>query len=166
MPNYENSKIYKLTSLLTDNIYIGSTTLSLALRKAHHQRLYKSYKENNKSRYTTSFKLFELGKVDIILIEEIKCNNKEQLHARERYYIETNECINKNIPLRTYKEYYQDNKKEENERSKKYAKEHREQINNKKKQLQIINCECGGYYRTDRKNRHFKTLMHVNFNKV
>lgn len=163
MPNYENSKIYKLTSLLTDDIYIGSTTLSLSLRKANHRRLYKSYKENGKSRYTTSFKLFELGDVDIILIEEVKCNNKEQLHARERFHIENNECINKVIPLRTYKEYYQNNKEKELNRIKKYTKEHREQINNKRKELQIINCKCGGYYRTDRRSRHFKTLIHTNY---
>jgi hypothetical protein len=165
MPNYENGKIYKLISLLTDDIYIGSTTLSLSLRKAHHRRHYKSYKENNKGGYCTSFKLFDFGEVDIILIEEVKCNNREQLHARERFHIENNLCVNKKIPCRnnTSKEYYQNNKEQELNRAKKYAKEHRKQINNKRRELQIINCECGGYYRTDRKSRHFKTLIHTNY---
>jgi hypothetical protein len=37
MPNYQNAKIYKLWSPEGDDIYIGSTTQSLAVRKAGHK---------------------------------------------------------------------------------------------------------------------------------
>ena len=38
MPNYQNGKIYKLVNDLDDQIYIGSTTQSLAVRKGGHKR--------------------------------------------------------------------------------------------------------------------------------
>ena len=44
MPNYQNSKIYKLTSPHTNKIYIGSTTQKyLSDRKSGHIRDYKNY---------------------------------------------------------------------------------------------------------------------------
>ena len=36
MVNYSNGKIYKIVSNNTDKIYIGSTTVKLAVRKARH----------------------------------------------------------------------------------------------------------------------------------
>jgi hypothetical protein len=100
MPDYSKSKIYKLTSSNSNDIYIGSTTLKLANRKAHHISNYKRYLIN-KGNYITSIKIIEYGgDIDICLLEEYPCNNKEQLHQRERFYIENNCCVNKYIPLR------------------------------------------------------------------
>ena len=49
----------------------------------------------------------------IILIENYPCDNKEQLHKQERCWVEKYDCVNKNIPSRTLKEYqkeyYQEN---------------------------------------------------------
>lgn len=165
MPDYQNGKIYKLVSSNSNEIYIGSTTLLLSLRKAHHRRLYKSYKLNNIGRYCSSYKLFELGDVDIILIEEFKCDNKEQLHARERFYIEKNNCVNINIPGRnlTNKEYYENNKEKYLSKKRKYIKDHRTQINEKRRNEPIINCICGGFYKQHRKNRHLKTSKHMSY---
>jgi predicted GIY-YIG superfamily endonuclease len=39
MPDYKNGKIYKLWSPQGDEIYIGSTTQSLAKRKAEHKQM-------------------------------------------------------------------------------------------------------------------------------
>jgi predicted GIY-YIG superfamily endonuclease len=83
MSKYQNSKIYKLVSPHTDEIYIGSTTQRLCHRLSGHKSDCKKIK--NKS---TSSKLFELGEVKIILIEECPCDNKEQLLKRERHHIE------------------------------------------------------------------------------
>ena len=47
----------------------------------------------------------------MVLIEECKCDNKMQLHARERHYIDLIDCVNKSKPLRTRKEWCQDNTK-------------------------------------------------------
>jgi hypothetical protein len=77
---YHYSKIYKLISNHTDKIYIGSTTQKyLSARKAQHRNDYKRFK-NNKCHYITSFELFEIGEIDIILIENLKCENKEELY--------------------------------------------------------------------------------------
>jgi hypothetical protein len=54
----------------------------------------------------SSYKLFEdygINNIDIILVENYPCNNKYELEAKERWYIENNDSINKNIPTRTKK---------------------------------------------------------------
>jgi hypothetical protein len=40
--------------------------------------------------------LYEHGieSVDIVLIKKYPCNDKAELHARERYFIESNNCAN------------------------------------------------------------------------
>jgi hypothetical protein len=108
MKDYQNGKIYKLVgSGLT---YYGSTIQKLSQRKARH-----------KCHLNCSSKLlFEKGDVDIVLVENFPCNSKEELQSRERWYIENNNCINKAIPMRTKKEYYNNNK----DRIKKYYKEY------------------------------------------
>ena len=61
----------------------------------------------------TSYQIFEQDDIDnvkIILIEELSCNNKTELQRQERHYIESRECVNKNRPTRTDKEYREDNK--------------------------------------------------------
>ena len=59
MVNYGKSKIYKIQKIGGDSeIYIGSTSQSLSMRKAGHSRDYKSYLRG-KYHYTTSFKLIE-----------------------------------------------------------------------------------------------------------
>ena len=76
-------------------------------------------------------------------MENYPCENKEQLNARERFYIETIECVNKNIPTRTNNEYleYQKQYKEKNKDS--LLEKHR-QYNNKNKD--VINEKQKQYY--------------------
>ena len=103
--NFENPKIYALTSEYTDLIYIGSTCLSLPIRLRNHYELYKQFLKGNHNKKCTAFKLFELGNVNIKLLddcEDICC--KKALLKRERYWIENNNVVNKNIPSRTAKE--------------------------------------------------------------
>lgn len=137
MPDYSKSKIYKLTSSNSNEIYIGSTILDLCKRKAHHIASYKRfllYKAN----YITSIKIIEYGgNIDICLLEEYPCNNKEQLHQKERFYIENNNCVNKNIPTRTPKEYDEANKDKDakyRELNKERAKAYRELNKDKQKE--------------------------------
>ena len=121
MVNYSNGKIYKITG--GGMTYYGSTTQPLNKRLAVHRNLNCSSKI-----------IIETGKYDICLVEEFKCENKEQLHARERFYIENNECINKRIPSRTKKEYYEDNKEQIKEIKKKYYEDKKEQIKDQRKE--------------------------------
>jgi hypothetical protein len=114
MGDYNTSKIYKLVSIDSDDIYIGSTIQPLSTRLSRHESDYKLYL-NGKHRYITSFKILETNNYDIVLIEEFPCKSKQDLHERERYHIENNNCVNKNIPSRTAKEYYQQNKDKKSE---------------------------------------------------
>jgi hypothetical protein len=128
MPNYQNGKIYKLTSFQTDKIYIGSTCQSLAVRKAGHKCGYKLYM-NGKGKKVLSYELFELGDVDIVLLENVPCETREQLYARERYYIEnTDNCVNKCIPTRTITEWAVDNREKLNSKNKLYKEANKDKI--------------------------------------
>jgi hypothetical protein len=134
MPNYENGKIYKMVSP-SGLTYVGSTTQSLALRKGKHKVNYYRWKRE-KCNYVTSYELFDeaVDDIDIVLLEEVKCESKEQLHMRERYWIETTDCVNKYIPTRSHDEYYNDNKESILIQRKKYRDGKKDHIKHKNKE--------------------------------
>jgi hypothetical protein len=123
--DYSTGKIYKLVSTMTDKVYIGSTKLPLNERLNIHLNHYKSFL-NKKYHYVSSFLILENDDYEIILIEDYPCETKEQLKDREQFYILSNECVNKNIPNRTKKQYYLDNK----ERIKNYYQINKERFKN------------------------------------
>jgi hypothetical protein len=106
---YHRGKIYKIVSSQTDKVYIGSTVQSLAKRIGGHRCDYKKYLNGN-CRKISSFEIIYFDDAKIYLIEEYKCESKNELERGERHYIESMVCCNKCIPGRTRKEYYQDNK--------------------------------------------------------
>jgi len=112
--DYSKSKIYRIVCNETGEQYFGSTTQSLVQRMCKHRH------HTNKS---ASFHIIARGNYDIVLCEEFPCKNKEQLHARERKWIEENECVNKNIPSRT-KEERQDYMKEWGEKNRERLREY------------------------------------------
>ncbi len=109
MPDYKNAKIYKIVCNTTGMVYVGSTTQSLSMRLAGHRGHFKRFKDG-KGIKITSFQVLEQGNYDIVLIETCSCESKDELHRRERFYIESLDCINNNIPTRTKKEYNEANK--------------------------------------------------------
>jgi len=140
MPNYSKSKIYKIVCNITGLIYIGSTSQTLTRRIQDHKKNYKRYL-NEKYNFTSSFKIIENNNYDIILVEDFPCERKEQLHARERYWIENTECVNMFIPTRTYKEWYQDNKAKIKEKKKEYHKAYALKYKEKRKEINEKNKE-------------------------
>ena len=108
MPNYENSKIYKIVDNKNKECYIGSTTKSLAERIAHHRYAYKNGMGSLKS-----FEMFDkygLENCKINLLMNYPCVNRKDLEKKEGEFIRNMECINKNIAGRTKKQYYKENK--------------------------------------------------------
>ena len=100
MVNYQLGKVYKIVDNTNNNIYIGSTCEKyLSKRLNAHVLNYRKYL-NGKYQNTTSFDIIKNENYDIVLLESFPCDDKNQLHARERHYIETNECLNKIHPLR------------------------------------------------------------------
>ena len=107
MVNYRNGKIYKLVNNVDDEIYVGSTCNTLRQRLGGHK------KDAKQRSYLVYQHLNDIGmdNVEIILIEAFPCDNKDVLHARERYWIDTlKPSLNKQVPTRTDAEYRQDNK--------------------------------------------------------
>ena len=130
--DYANSRIYRIVCNDTGKQYYGSTTQSLAKRLSHHKTGCKRWQEG-KCAYTTSFEIIAGGNYDIVLVEECSdIKNIEQLRARERFHIESNECVNKFIPGRTLQEWYVDNK----EKRKQYKVEYNALPANKEKMKQ------------------------------
>jgi hypothetical protein len=143
--NYQNGKIYKLVSNQTDKIYVGSTTQPLYKRKSKHKSNYKKWVDDNTRSYMTSYEICKYGDCDIILIELFPCNSKIELHARERHFIETLDCVNKYIPGRTKKEYgkiyREENKEEIKLKKKKYRENNKEHLKQKSKEYYLDNKE-------------------------
>jgi hypothetical protein len=181
--DYSKSKIYKIIDNTTQKIYIGSTLKSLSGRLSQHKSDYKRYL-NGRFRYITSFEILKNENYNIILIENcINVTNIELLRSRERYYIETLECVNKTIPGRNKKEYYQNNKKEIIIKRKQYYEENKEatliqkkkyrqdnkqtiQIKDKQryqeKQNEKFDCFCGGKFTLQHRAKHQQTKKHLN----
>jgi len=144
MPDYQNGKIYKITS--GELTYIGSTCEpTLARRLAGHVGLCKSWKEGKKN-YITSFQLIETGQYEITLIELFPCGSKDELTARERFHIETNKCVNKNIPMRSKAEWREVNKETLSEKKKAYYEANKEVFLEKQKAYNEANKEARKAY--------------------
>ena len=171
---YERGQIYKLVNDELGLTYYGSTVNALRKRLAQH-----------KSGLNCSSKILfqDESDVKIYLVEECSFNSKIQLKQRERYFIENNICVNKNIPSRTEKEYKFDNKEKIKESKKQYRSDNEEQIkkyyqDNKEQKKQYYQdnkevilekqkikyqCECGSKIRLYDKQQHNKTIKHQKY---
>jgi len=113
------------------------------------------------------------------------CNTKDELTTKEAEYIrqykndDMCECVNKNIPNRTSKEYYKDNvdkikqyhqdiKDKTSEWGKQYRLDNKEKITEYRKQYRqtenykkIHVCDCGGKFKTPGKAQHEKSKKHM-----
>ena len=142
MVNYQNTKIYKIESHLGPKIYIGSTTKEyLSQRMDSHRSGYKHWKNGNGGNMS-SYQLFDdygLENCNILLIESYPCNSKDERASREGYYIKTTHCVNKIIPGRTPKEYYDDNKEKLNVQGRINAKVFYENHKDQKKEYYEVN---------------------------
>tara|TARA_R110000803_G_scaffold42207_1_gene90632 strand:+ start:869 stop:1348 length:480 start_codon:yes stop_codon:yes gene_type:complete len=130
MPDYSKGKIYKLIDYTNGDIYIGSTSQSLAKRKTKHKtdsRLHDTYDKRNKLIRYSSHKIIKNNNYDIILIEDYPCNSKDELRMREQYWMDSMECINSQRAYRTKeqekdynKEYFKQRAIKDKEKLKKY----------------------------------------------
>jgi hypothetical protein len=150
----------------------------LSQRLAKHRGYYRELLANpDKKRVSTSTKVISGGDYDIVLLEKCPCDSKEELHKRERYYIESIECVNKVIPGRSAAEwgkiyrkqnkeaiidkkkiYYEENKEAYVEKNKIYREKNKEAIAEKGKTL--VKCGCGSTHRHSDKARHLRSQKH------
>ena len=127
MGNYSKAKIYKTYNDIDDEIYIGSTCSSLAKRMTKHRYSAKVDLDKTNRLYK---KMNELGKEHffIVLIDEFhECENKEQLHKKERENIEElNPSLNYFIPTRTRKQWIEEHHEHKKELDRKLYQQKRE----------------------------------------
>ena len=196
--NYKNGKIYKIEpkgDYDEGDVYIGSTTKQyLCQRMAQHLSEYKRFKNGIKEHSLMSFDLFDKygdDNFDIVLLESVEANSKDELHQRESHYIRNTKCVNKYIPLRTRKQYKVDNKDKVNEQYKRYREKNKDRISERDKQYKEMNkekitevrkqyrldnkvaisqkkkekftCDCGSTLRISDKAKHERTTKHNDF---
>ena len=116
---YTDGKIYKIISSQTDQLYIGSTIQPLSKRLYEHRRHFQNHKEGS-YHYVSSFDMIAYDDHAIILIENYSCKTKEQLLAREQFWIDEfrqNLSKKQKNALTDYKAY-----------SKQYYNDHREDL--------------------------------------
>ena len=165
MPDYQNSKIYKIVDNTNGNIYVGSTTEKyLSKRLQRHLSNYKYWIKNNKI-YYSSFEIFKNNNYYIELIENVNCNDIYELRNRERYYIENCECVNINVPNRTTEEYVKTEKYKQKKsfRDKRYRVKAGEKLLEKKREFnnEKVDCECGCKISRGNLLRHKKSKKHL-----
>ena len=106
-------KLFASFSLLKATKW-STTKQYLSQRMDTHRADYKIWKKgiggNIRSYYL--FDKYGVENCKIILLESVNANSNDELKAREAYYIKSLKCVNKAIPLRTGKEYYNDNKEQ------------------------------------------------------
>lgn len=149
MVNYNKSSIYKLCckDVNIKEEYVGSTT-RFERRKAEHKTncLNKNIRAYNFNVYNFIRENGGMGNWDMIQIEEVNVNSKRELETRERYWIEFLKAeLNSNIPSRTKKDWYVDNREflieKQKKNSKEYYKYNREVIAEKQKEYRENNKE-------------------------
>ena len=142
--------IYKLvcTDIEIKECYVGSTE-NFRLRKSSHKT--KCQNENSKGHNYSVYQFIRdnggFQNWDMVQVEEFKFDNRRELNARERHWIETLQAtLNKVVPNRTQKEYQQ------------YNTEHLKQKANEKH-----DCLCGGKYTHAHISAHAQTTKHQTF---
>ena len=161
---YQQGKIYKIECNITGEVYYGSTIDTLNRRLTLH--IY--------DRHCKSKQIIDRGDYEMILIKNYPCNNVYELEEEEAKYIRNNTCINNNIPHRTRKEHYEDNKDKILEKKKQDRKNNPEKYRqldknkyekNKEKILEKakekITCECGAIVVRGYLAQHKKSMKHL-----
>lgn len=164
---YHNGRIYKIVSHQTSDIYIGSTYNSLNTRLSQHRCDYKGYLKGIRD-YKTSYEILKHPDHQIILIENVKCENKEELLQKERHHIENVNCVNKCIPFRSKQEKELQSKATQSQwrdDHKEYLKEYEKNRPNIDERHRKMNekciCECGMQSTLGHIARHKRTQKHI-----
>jgi hypothetical protein len=132
--DYQNGKIYVIRNHINDLVYIGATTQSLAKRFSVHKD---ASRRNFTIQLYKAFQEIGIENFYIELIENCPCNSKNELHAREGFYIRHFDSYingyNARISGRNGKDYYNENKEIIAEKCKIYREANQEIIRERKK---------------------------------
>ena len=138
MTNYKNGRIYKILNTIDDNVYVGSTTEALCKRMWKHKWDVKNNRFITRPLYVKA-KEYGFENFYIELIENYPCECKEELVAREGYWIRQIGTLNAIVAGRTPKEYYEENKQQLQTKSNEYYYANREEQLRKSSEWRKLN---------------------------
>lgn len=178
MKDYSKTKIYKIVSKQTDEIYVGSTIQTLSARMSKHR-------SDFKNGTVSSSCVLQYSDAKILLLENFPCNNCDEKRAKEQEWMDKIETIcnkvraytdeeetkrqkkvhydkNKEVLLKKKKVYHQKNKEVLAEKMKVYRQENKEEISEKRKEK--VPCDkCGYVLRKNDMARHKRSNYCKNF---
>lgn len=126
--------------------YIDELKPEFNCQRAHHTA---ETKKNRRREYEKN-RHEEKKLEDKERVKKWHTENKERVKEyKKQHYLKNKAAI-----AEKSKKYYEANKEHLKEYSKKHAQENPKVS---------ISCECGGTYMTGKKNRHFKTKLHINW---
>ena len=137
-PNYDKTYFYKLCckDLNITDIYIGHT-IYFNTRMNQHKTSCCNEQGPFYNRYVYQY-IRDHGHWEnwsMIVIEKRKCDDVLDAKKKEREYIESmGSTLNKAIPTRTLKEYYESNKDKLKKQDKEYYETNKDKINERKRQ--------------------------------
>lgn len=164
--DYNKSKIYKITCLTTNKVYYGSTSNTLAQRKAKHIWTFKNKKDGSDK---SAFTVLENDNFEMSLVEEYPCSSLEELKFRERWWIQNNDCVNKLLPISLPEDVVERRNTDEAKQKKhEHYIENKEEIyaKNKERGTERVTCECGIEINKWHLKKHMKRKVHLDKMKV
>lgn len=144
-----NGTVYAIRCRTTGEQYIGSTCKHVEHRLEQHRQ------NGNK---TSSRAIIDRNNFELVILETVICDNKNELLYRERHFVETEpNVINKSRPIISIEE----RKKavlEYERANRSYYKAYRDA--HKDKWQGDYLCACGITCRLINKNRHERSIQH------
>jgi hypothetical protein len=156
--DYTKAVIYKIVccDVSVTETYVGSTTNLRNRRREHkHDCNNPNSKQYNRFVYQFIRDHGGFGNFDVVLVENVTgCSDSPSLHARERYWVESLHAeLNKQVPVRTQKEWKKDHPEKISENGKNYYKLNRDKIREYQNQYKILNRD-----KINEKQREFRAL--------
>jgi hypothetical protein len=108
---YAEAKIYKLVNTVTNQEYVGCTTTTLTKRKTKHKC---AARGDYRRKLHAHLNSVGWENVSIVLVEDYKCGNRDELNARVHYWVRLlKPALNTVVPTRTTKQRVIDRRCEE-----------------------------------------------------
>ena len=104
--DFDNAKVYCIKNYINNEIYVGSTCQPLSKRMAKHRSSMNAEAKKDRKLYQEMRKI-GVEHFYIELLEEVKCNNIEQLRMKEGKYITQIGTLNGLVNGRTKEELVQ-----------------------------------------------------------
>ena len=146
MPDWKKGKIYKIESHKTNKIYIGSTCKDrLCQRMSSHRSDFRKWKQTKKN-YISSIEVLKYGDAFITLIESYPCNSKDELRARENYWIKKSKNVTNKLNAIPDPEWQKKYEKKNKVRLFNYRKEYRKKNKDLIKIKKSAKVQCSVCY--------------------